>query len=147
MEKIDLFAELDAIVSQRAEAHQPTPKSWIVAAAIERHQAIKGADSDWYKHCAHIACHAEAGRVVRKYKPSEEPDKQQALPGLEGYLRVQRIYSVERGGEQVVVHALDLTDAEIDAKSVELKAMAAGCIEHADELQRFKSDRHAKGAA
>lgn len=35
----------------------------------------------------------------------------------------------------------EMTDAQIEAKEVELMAMGAGCYQHADELRRYRLQR------
>ncbi len=83
----------------------------------------------------------ESGLVVRRYKPTAEvPEPQIILPGFE---RLQKAYSVERNDEPTIVPTAQLTDSEIRVKAVELRAMAAGCYQHADELERFLSERAA----
>ena len=70
-----------------------------------------------------------------KVKPEVHADPQLVLPGFK---RLQTMYCVERDGAQVAVKINKMTPDELDAKKAELRAMGAGCYEHADEIERYQ---------
>lgn len=139
MKQSELIAEVSGLVEERIERGETTETSWLTQAIVSEHPGIEGDDVDWYLLCAHEHVSDTVRTVVRRYKPSEEkPDSQLILDGFE---RVQRAYAIERSGKSFIVPTHLLSDGEIATKVSELRGMAAGCHQHADELERFRSQR------
>jgi hypothetical protein len=141
MKQGDLLDEVQAIVDAGIAANRTVPATWLTNEVIESHPDIKGRDVDWYRLCAYEHVRDTVRKVLRQYKglPDETP-RQIILPGCE---RLQRAYLVEREGEQTVVPIDQLTEGEITTKIREYERMAAGCIEHAEELRRYQQQRAA----
>lgn len=141
MKQADLVAEVQRLVERRIDEGLPTEKAWLTHAILSKHTRVKGKDADWYRLCGYEHVGDTVRAVVRRYTPSEEPpDRQIVLPGFE---RLQSAYLIERDGKQMVVPIAQLTTAEASAKVVELRAMASGCDQHADELERYLAERAA----
>lgn len=137
----DLEREIDERIDTLKTAGRATiAASWLAQSIIEGHAQIEGADTDFYRCCAYRAVREAVRRAVNRYAPaaSVEADPQIVLPGFE---RLQAYYLTARRGDQTMVHVDAMTDAELEAKSVELRAMGAGCFQHAQELDRYRSDR------
>ena len=121
-------------------ANGVVPVSRVVHDVLKAHP-IKGGEAEWYESIATVGLWYIATQLNRDIKAAEnEPgvDQGELFPG---YKRLQRRYSVIRGGEQCLVAVELLTDGEIDAKVAEHRVMAAGHELHARELERFKQER------
>lgn len=86
--------------------------------------------------------HRIVNRMFNRYKVKAETDRevdgQLVLPGYE---RLQQRYLVREGDESVAVKIQDLTDIQLLEKATELRNMGEGCFLHADEIERYISDR------
>ncbi|MBK7542485.1 MAG: hypothetical protein IPI57_12035 [Candidatus Competibacteraceae bacterium] len=104
------------------------------------HQAIEGDDSDFYTCVSKETIRDQVVKRIRKFKVKPEsqisPDNQIVMPGFE---RVQVAYVIDADGEQIAVPLVKMTSAQRRAKVTELRAMGAGCYQHADELERYES--------
>ena len=49
--------------------------------------------------------------------------------------------------EQVAIRIQDMTDAQLQAKADEYRAMGAGCFQHADEIDRYRAQASRENAA
>ena len=137
--------EIDGEVSGKVaylETHngRTLHKQWLIAALMADHDQIQGEDRDFAVCCARFTIEQRVDRYFRTTKQSEmeEPSDQLVLPGYE---RLQRRYICDRNGEQVIVRVHDLTDEEIDLKAAQHRQMGEGHRKHANELERFKSER------
>lgn len=139
MKQADLVAEVQVLVEGRIDQGLSTEKAWLTHEILNRHQDLSGDDADWYRLCGYEHVGDTVGAVVRRYRPGKEgPDPQITIPGFE-YL--QKAYAIERDGRPTIVPIAQLSDDEVRGKAAELRGMAAGCHQHADELERFLSDR------
>lgn len=141
----DLTTEIEQVIEDfDARNERRLHPDWITTAVMDLHQDVSGDDADFYR----IVSRAQVREAVRqrlnayKAKPEIEPDRQSVLPGFE---RLQRRYLVNEDGEQVAVKVEMMSSAQRKAKAMELRAMGAGCFQHADELERF--DREVSVAA
>jgi hypothetical protein len=139
MKQQELENEIAALVDAEIGAGKPIAATWLTHAVVASHGEIPDDGSGYHELCTYAHTRDSVRRVLRRYEVKEEgPDPQVALPGFE---RLQTAYLVTRDKEQVIVPIDQLTDVEIDAKCTELDAMAKGCLQHADELRRYKAAR------
>ena len=47
----------------------------------------------------------------------------------------------------MIIHIQDMTDAQLQAKADEYRAMGAGCFQHADEIDRYRAQASRENAA
>lgn len=137
----DLQNEIAAKVEWLRENNGRTlHPDWITTAVLADHPDVYGEDRAFYARCTRQTVREETRRALNKYKvvADQQADAQLVLPG---FTRLQKYYLVDRDQTQVAVRVDDLTDAEIDAKVAELRGMAAGCLEHVDELLRYRDRR------
>lgn len=146
-----LIEEIDKRLDELARSGDPWIARWVANDICTSHEAAlrsgEGADF-WlwtgYQHVRRIVTR----RINKRAGPSADvPDKPQLV--LHGFERehLQDYYVVERENEEVGVPVTQLTDAEIDTKIEEKRAMGAACYAHADELRRFKHWRKNARAA
>lgn len=142
MTQNDLMNEVQEIIERFISEGKSIAASWVVQAIVKSHPDVSGADANWYILCGYEHARDSVRQVLRRYKPSEEgPQEQVVLPGFE---RLQKAYLVDRGNEQTIVPVQDLTDAEIEAKEIELEIMGRGCYQHRDELKRYRMQRNSQ---
>jgi hypothetical protein len=133
----ELDREISNIIDERLAAKQVTSPTWLTNQIVANHDEIQGDDSDWYRFCAWQHVRDSVQKNLRRFKIGEEEnDRQLRLPGYE---RVQAGYLVQRSGEWRMVPTEQLTANEIDLKIAELQSMAAGCLDHARELTRYRA--------
>ncbi len=136
----DLTREIEQAIEQFENASERRlHPEWITQSVMERHTAIDGDDCDFYR----LTARGEVRNQVRlrlnrfKARPEMEADKQIVFEGFE---RLQKRYLVCEDGEQVAIRVQDMSSAQRRAKSTELRAMGAGCYQHADELDRYDAE-------
>ena len=135
----DLVAEVERIVEAAIDANTPAHKTWITHQVVSAHKSISGEDVEWYRVCAYGHIGTVVRNVIRRYKPSSgETSEQLVMPGCE---RLQRAYLVTRAGDSVVVPIGQCTDQELALKEDELRRMARGCQQHADEIAAYRAQR------
>jgi len=131
----EILDKLDEL--QRKFPDQDIPALWIANSVMSDHGLIAEADPDGFHHtCSFRTVREYTRRVVSRYdgSPTATPDPQIVLPGFE---RLQTHYLIDRDGEQTMVRVDRLSSAERRAKAAELRAMGAGCYQHAEELDRY----------
>lgn len=137
----DLYREIDEeIVSLESQNAPRLHPDWIAQSVLARHPDIAGDDTAFYV-CAGRACVRDAVRVrLNRYKarPQLEADRQTVLEGFE---RLQRHYLCSEDGTQVAILVHEMSDAQLEAKAAELRAMGVGCYQHADEIERYRAQR------
>lgn len=141
MTETDMEREVRVIIGERIGSGKIASKAWITEAVVSAHKGISGDDMEWYRACAYAHIRNVVRRCVGDYKGGAGDESDQQLLLGDGWRYIQKAYSVERKGEQVVVPIALLTRAEIKAKIEELRKMAKGCNEHANELARFLKRR------
>lgn len=144
----DLTNEINEIVNAIPDTVPSDPR-WISQTVINRHPDIQGSDKDFYLLTSFKGIRKEVTTAINKFKldPENEREPKQLEFLMPGYKRVQRKYLVEIDGEQIAVPVADLTDDQIELKIKELESMSFGCIEHADELRRYRNSRNRNNAA
>lgn len=128
----------DHLVKQGIALHP----DWVTQKIQANHQNIEGEDSDFYTCVSKETIRDQVRKRINKFKISpernSEVDKQLVIPGFE---RLQLAYVIEINGEQIAIPLPVMTSAQRKAKAAELRAMGAGCYQHADELDRY-DDEH-----
>lgn len=133
--------DLDSEVSMKAEemvTNGEMPKNWLVLAVMKDHTDLHGDDALMALCCMRETVATRVNKYFSAVKAAEEETPQIPLPGFE---RLQRRYVIRRNKEQTIVSVYSMTDEELENKAVEMEAMAEGCLKHADELRKFKSER------
>ncbi len=140
MTNAELEREVEGLVEERTARGEATAPSWVVQAIMLAHEGLHGTDKDFYLLCGYEHVRDVVRAVVRRRKLDDDgPDPQLVLPGFK---RLQREYIVVRDGEQIIVPLSDMTREEGDQKISELRGMAEGCLNHADELDRWLDARN-----
>lgn len=139
----DLDAEIEAKIKYLEEAFcdQDLEANWIAHSILADHPLAATADPvGFHTTCTAKTVREQVRRFVQKYDgtPATTPERNLVLPGFE---RVQTHYLIDRGGAQTLVRIDRITDAECEAKAVELNIMGDGCYQHADELRRYMRKR------
>ena len=136
--------EVRAIIITAVESGRVVDPAWVCQYLVAQHADIAGPDVEWYRIHAYENLRQIIGRVVREFhlNPEDhlEPDPQMILPGFE---HVQKAYAIQRDGRNMIIPIEQLSDEEILAKCDELRRMAKGCYQHADELERYLDERDA----
>jgi len=142
----DLTQEISEVIESTLAEGNPTPAAWVANAVVQRHQRPDGADADFYLLCAHHHVRKLVQSALRRFNPSSDgsTDERLLLPGFE---RLQRFYLVTRDDDQVAVPIGQMSNGEIASKITELKAMSRGCMELADDLTKYRSNRPVSEAA
>jgi hypothetical protein len=135
-EDMDLRTEVRAVIEEVLREGKPAEASWLTHNIVERHRSILGDDTDWYRACAYGHVRALVRLELGRYKASDDTERDEQLV-LPGFTYVQRAYLVRRDDEQMLVRIEQCTLDELWAKIADLRAMAAGCIDHARELERY----------
>ncbi len=136
-----LQTEIANTVEGVIDAGRPLEASWITHAIIGSHRDAVAAEEDaaeFWLHTAYSAVREQVRRFISKRLGTEAQRGAQRQMTLPGFKHVQAYYLVHRDDDDVGIPAMELSDAEIDAKAEEYRSMGAACFEHADELERFK---------
>jgi hypothetical protein len=108
----------------------------IAHAIMAAHPKCDGDDADFHLCCSYEGIRDEVRDQLNKLK---HPTPQLTL---EGFQYLQRLYDIERGGEQMHVPIEAMTDDELEAKAKEHYARGATEYAHGDELMRYRELRH-----
>ena len=113
-------------------------KPWLVHSIIKEQALLAPGPSDFYVLCAYRAIAAAVAKAIRDFRKSESAEEPQlALPGFE---RLQTHYQIQRDGPCIVAIG-EMTDRELTTKAGELRRMAEGALQHADELLKYCKER------
>ena len=137
-----LYGEIEDAINTALEGGGTAPASWITQAVMQRHPGVDGPDASWMENQARRYVRRCVQKVLSRDKASADNggDPQLILPGFD-YL--QKRYTFERDGEQVVVSIEHATLADLRARAEELDRMAVGCQRHAREIRRYVDDAQA----
>jgi hypothetical protein len=112
---------------------------WITTEICNDHEdGLAGNEhSEFWQHGGARTVREQVRKTINKMhgNSASADDRQGSLPG---FLHLQNYYMVIRDGDEVGVPLFDMSDAEIDIKAEQHRAMGRACYEHADELERFK---------
>lgn len=127
----------DHLVKQGIALHP----DWVTQKIQSNHQNIEGDDSDFYTCVSKETIRDQVRKRINKFKIKPEQnsdvDRQLVMPGFE---RLQLAYVIEMDGTQIAVPLRIMSSAQRRAKSAELRAMGAGCYQHADEIDRYDEE-------
>jgi hypothetical protein len=128
---IDLTVEVTAVIERHVD--EITPMDAIVHEVIANHQAISGTDRDFYMYCGYQHVRSVTREVLRGMRAGIAGTAQTDL--FPGAKRVQRAYSVEQSeGEWKIIPLEKMQPADMRSKAREMRSMAQGLLEHAQEL-------------
>ena len=143
----DLESEARDIIERRLADGQPAPAAWIVQEILANHTNLMTApvrsvigddDVAFYLCCAQAQAQVAVRESLRDFERREkEEDDDDREPFLPGFPRIQRRYLIERDGERVVIPFMRMTKEEVIAKAAEHGRMAAGSLEHQQQLLRY----------
>ena len=138
----DLMREITENIDNLIDQKEIVNPDWVTQSFMAAHADLHGTDSECAIFNMRANVRSEVRRHLNKFKlgPEGDTDPQLLLPG---FTRMQRVYLVNREGQQVGVPVEHLTREEIQAKCAELLAMSDGCLEHVRELRRYLADRAA----
>ena len=138
--KRDVTGEIRKLVSDKVEAGLVVRVEWLTTEILSTKSDIQGDDADFYVACGVDFIKDTVKRCIGHYQPkaASEPDRQIVMDGFD---HMQKAYTVERDSETVLVPVDMLSDDEIEARALELEAMARGCIAHAKELRAYRRGR------
>lgn len=138
--KTDVTNEIRKIVTDRLNAGKIIRAEWLTTEILSMKSAIEGEDADFYVACAVDFIRDTTKRCIGDYAPKASAVTNAQIL-MQGFDHMQRAYTVERDSEICVVPVQLLTDEEIEARALELEAMARGCIAHAKELRAYGRTR------
>ena len=141
-----LFSEIETAIDVALSGGGTAPASWITQAVMDRHPGIDGPDAAWMENQARRYVRRCVQKVLSRDKASEDKRGDHQLI-LSGFDYLQKRYTFERDGEQVVVSIEHATLAELRGRADELDRMAVGCQRHANEMRRYVDDTEAQAAA
>ena len=142
--RTDLTREIERVIEVTTGRKHP---EWITEAVMQNHTAPEGEDGEFFIFTARSYVREAVGKILGRAKLSAAlvPDTQLVLPG---FSRLQKEYLVDdEDGTTVSVPVEEMSDAQLLAKRDELRAMAEGCQQHADEIERYVEERRAATAA
>jgi hypothetical protein len=137
--KAEINAKLDALQAvDRAMSPQ-----WVTHAICKEHEAALADDhehADFWRHGGTMHTRRMVTETINKRcdgtsKSIGDP-QQLPLPGFDRN-HLQDFYVVERGGDEVAVCVLDMTDEELEAKAKHHEAISLANAAHAREIRRF----------
>lgn len=134
--KTDVMNEIRGIVHERVDAGVTIRVEWLTQEILATKSAIEGDDAEFYIACGVDFIKDAVKRCIGSYEPKATAS-QDAQIVMEGFDYLQKAYTVERDKETVLVPVDGLTPDEIEARALELEAMARGCIAHAKELRNY----------
>ena len=133
----DLKQEIEQTIHAMESQSRLHPE-WITQAVMSKHSDVDGDDCDFYQCCARAEVRTQVRKRLSKYKADTDMAVDRQIV-LEGFERLQKRYLVSENGEQVAIRIQDMTDAQLQAKADEYRAMGAGCFQHADEIDRYRA--------
>jgi hypothetical protein len=129
-----IYSQVKAIIADRIEAGEQVVVDWLTHEIVRGKELIDTPDSDFFRACAYVHVKDVVKRVVGKYDSGPASDAQYVL---EGFQHLQKAYTVQRQGQNILVPVDQLSIEEIEARADEYDTMAAGCVAHAKELRFF----------
>lgn len=138
-----LVKEINVELNRLMEERQEWNAKWIAHAICKNHfDGLADNDHrDYWEYCGYRTCRDEVRRCINariEDRPEGVKDRQLLLHGFE---HLQAYYVVHRGDEDVGVPIDNMTAAEIEEKATLYRAMGKACFKHADELERYLSNR------
>lgn len=144
MDETSITTEIRKFIADKIASGAIVHVDFLTAEIIAGKDAIDGDDLPFYRTCAHTHVRKIVKRCVGKYDVKPSTDRQLTLDGFE---HLQRAYTVQRGGETVLVPVDQCTNAELLARAAEYVTMAKGCRDHATEIHAYIEARADEAAA
>ena len=140
-----LTEEINTVLDELADQDSPWRAAWIAHGICHAHRdgLQEGEAADFWRHCGYADCRKEVTRCINRRAAieGEEGEDPQQLR-LPGFKHLQMYYVVEREDEDKTGYPVeDCTDPELEAKSLQLRAMGQACFAHADEIDRYLRQR------
>ena len=136
----DLRREVHGIIASHLAAGRPVRWAWLVADVLAKHPLALIPDHDFNVLCRRLATSEAVRDVLHDLKLAADDPRKVSGAGtlpLPGFQFLQQGYPVERDGEVVIVPIDEMTRAERLGRAKQYRKMAAGCIGHARELERY----------
>lgn len=134
----DLVNEIRAISDGFLKKGIAMHPDWVTDEIMKSHDDINGEDADFYLLASREAVRDEVRKQINRFKLTPEKaldvDRQLVLDGFE---RLQIAYVIDISGTAVAISLKKMTSTQRRTKSAELRAMGAGCYQHADEIDRY----------
>lgn len=143
--RTDVTTEIRRMVQDRIDAGVSIRVEWFTQEVLHMKPNIDGDDADFYVACAVDFIKETVKNCIGSYAPKAAAVTDRQIV-MDGFDYMQKAYTVQRNGEQLLVPVQCLTDEELEARALEYEAMARGCIAHAKELRAYRRSRNA-GAA
>lgn len=136
MTQSDLLEEIETLVLERIEEGLVTDTAVLARNIMDAHPDLRGQDAEFYELCAWRHVRVSIRMVLRDHKLiGREPSAQLLLPGFD---HLQKAYAIGQEEEPKIVPIDKMSKEDLEAKAEELRQMAFGCLEHADELDRYR---------
>ncbi|MFO1351885.1 MAG: hypothetical protein U1F68_14925 [Gammaproteobacteria bacterium] len=144
----DLVKEIREVIDARIKRGDLIHPDWVTQQVMVAHPEPLGDESDFYLCMARETVRDQVRKQIGRYKLSPEKalikDRETLLPGFE---HLQQAYLIDVQGEQIAVPLKQMNSAQRRAKIDELRAMGAGCYQHASELERYDDEHPFEHAA
>ena len=135
MTNTDIEKKAHEVISNKIASGEVVQMTWAVHEVIQSNGTIEGEGFDFYRLCAQEHVYKIVKKAVDKYDNKEKPDHSQMT--LEGFVYLQKAYTVKRNDE-IQLTPIDLmTSDERLARADEYDKQAAGCKAHAKELRDY----------
>lgn len=136
----DLRHEIEDLIRADLEAGNVVVRGWVVHAILSKHPLPQIADRDFNHYCRERVVASMVREIVHDWKKrDDDPEFVAGEATLPGFNRLRLGYPLERDGKLVLVPIVRMTRDEGLFKRDKYYAMAAGCEEHAEELDRYFS--------
>jgi hypothetical protein len=131
--------EIKAVMQQVQDEVGRPDVLLITQRVLQNHPSISGPDRDFYICCAYRAVRHEVRERANQFPSGPRVHPSQIT--LEGFEHLQSFYQVSRPNGIATVAIDEMTDDELEEKAREYEAMGRACMEHADELRRYRDLR------
>jgi hypothetical protein len=134
MNKADIEQMARKIFADKFERQEGIEMEQAVEELMSLGGEISGEGVEFYRVCAYDCCWRTIKKAFPKYQPRASEVEQLDFPEFK---HLQAYYPVERDGNRMAVSLNDMSDDEISERIQEYRSQGSGCLEHADELQRY----------
>ncbi len=140
-----IYSEVSKFIADKIDSGEIIRVEWLTTELMERHNGIAGDDLAFYRTCTRAHLQNVVNKCIGKYdtEAKAQPEAQIVLAGFE---HLQRAYTIERNGSNMLIPVDKCSDAELLRRAGEYEDMAIGCRRHAKELRSFVNNRAAEAA-
>lgn len=139
-----IYREIREAIDARIASGEVITRDSLTHDIVRGKSKIEGEDIEFYRVCAFKFVADLVRKCIGKFDARPETDPQLVLDGFE---HLQKAYTVQRGGQTVLVPIDQLTDIEIELRAQDYEKMAKGCLAHSRELRSYKRNRTTGEAA